>query len=1366
MQNYHKHSYYSNIFTPDSAASYEDYAKRAVELGHKVLSSVEHGWQGYYYECFELAKKYNLKFVFGVEAYWVKGREKEYLVGENKKSEEIYAKDRSNHHIVILAKNESGRQAINDVISEANISGYYFKPRLDIDLILSLPPEDVFVTTACIAFSGYDDIDDIILQFYNHFKDNFMLEVQYHNTEKQISWNKHLLELHQKYGIKLIVGMDSHYIHESEAWQRDAILEAKNMFYEDESDWYMDYPDDETTLQRFLEQGVLSKNLVKEAMDNTDIILTFDDYDDVPIFNKEIKLPTLYPEKTQEEKNTIYRNLIESKLSEYLKTIPESEHEKYRNGIKSEVDTYIDTGMTDYPLIDYAIVKDAVEHGGQITDTGRGSAVGFMTNTLCGFSKVDRFKSAIKLYPERFISKSRILENHNLPDIDLNVGNAEVFEESQIRILGRDHTYPMIAFGTLKKKAAFKLYARAKGMEFELANNISNQIGRYDEALKHAEDDERDHIRIYDFVSKEYWDYIDQSSEYWGIVSDKKKAPSAYLLYQGDIRKEIGLIKCKSESTKKEYITCVIDGAIAENYKFLKNDILTVNVVTLIDSVFKRIGIEHFDVNKLIELVTGNQEVWDLYANGFTMGMNQVEQPGTRVKCMAYKPQNVSELSAFVAAIRPGFKSMYDRFENREHFNYGIKTLDNLIQTKELPVSYIFFQEQLMTILNYAGFPMDQCYGIIKAIAKKHPEKVRPLKAKFIEGMTEKLLEEGISPKAADDYSQRIWTIVNDNCGYGFNCVSGSTKIIRAATGKYELPTIEEMYKIKNDFEYAKATGHESLRKKYKTNGYGKALSLCDDGKLRLNEIIDIYEAGIRQTYKVTTESGCYLICTDNHRFPTPSGKKRLDELNVGDLLYCKGEYTKKPFNANLTDGGFEPNYPSKGQCGFQRRKNGVSVVFVAYGKTRRKNRDSCEMCGKQYEDGERFEVHHIDFDRKHNEESNYQWLCCSCHKKIHYANGRTKRYEKGINTYLSPIVSIEPHKIEMTYDIEMASPYHTFVSESGLVTSNSSHAYCMALDSLYQAWQKATYPYEFYEVLLQFYSDKGKKDKVVALKSEMKQAFGIGEGEYKFRRDNRSFSIDKRRHVINPCLSSLKNFSQSIADQLYELRDLKCEHFTDLLLHMRQNTGIGMARIEDLIQIGYFSEFGNVNTLLHVYQSFDCLFDKAKKILKKRVAKNKVESYGLTEELVRAFCGKETDATFLMVDVYSILCELETVEFAELPSYELASYEQAIAGKTERVDTLHRGVVIITDINDKHTPFLKCHRLGSGKTQEFKIAKPIFANNPLVEGDAITILDYTTKNKNKRINGEWRKDPKEKELWVSKYRILKKSKQRKKSDR
>ncbi len=159
----------------------------------------------------------------------------------------------------------------------------------------------------------------------------------------------------------------------------------------------------------------------------------------------------------------------------------------------------------------------------------------------------------------------------------------------------------MIAFGTCKKKSAFKLYARAKNMDFTLANTISNQIEKYDTALKYADDEDKDNISIYDYVDEEYHPYIEASKKYQGIIMDKKKAPCAFVLYSGSIREEIGLIKCKSESTKKEYITAVIDGAIAENYKFLKNDILKIDSCLLTDLVYKRIGIKPHTVTQLLD---------------------------------------------------------------------------------------------------------------------------------------------------------------------------------------------------------------------------------------------------------------------------------------------------------------------------------------------------------------------------------------------------------------------------------------------------------------------------------------------------------------------------------------------------------------------------------------------------------------------------------------------------------------------------------------------------------------------------------------------------------------------------------------------
>ena len=653
MQNYHRHTSYSNIMTPDSAVSNEDYARRAVELGQKVICSVEHGWQGYYYEVFELALKYDLKFIFGTEAYWVKDNTE---------------KDKTNNHIIILAKNEQGRREINSILSDANIDGYYFKPRLDEKSILSLTPGNVFITTACVAFWNYgmEETELFVKKLHDKFGNDFRLEVQYHDTSRQKELNSFILEIKKKYGIGLIAGLDSHYIYPEQAKDREYRLEASGITYPEEDGWFMDYPDEETTLERFKLQGVLNEAEIAEAMKASDYLLDFEDI----VLDKEVKLPVprKYKNKTKEERAEIYGKLITKKFKEYMKHVPKSEYQRYFDGVKEEVQVYKNTGMCDYPLIDYEIIKKGVEMGGIITTTGRGSSAGFFTNTLCGFSNIDRFVSPIKLYPERFMSETRILETHSLPDLDLNLGTPEIFEKAQEIVMGEGHAYPMIAFGTLKKKSAFKMLARATNMNFELANTISKQIEAYETDLKHAEDEDKDLINIFDYIDPKYHDYIVQSEKYWGIIDNKKKAPCAFLIYDGDIKSEIGLIKCKTESTKREYITTVIDGAIAEKYKFLKNDLLKVNTVLLTRKVFDRLGIPQFTVPQLSEIVSKDDKTWEIYSNGWTQGINQCEQESAVKKIMRYKPKNISELAAFIAGIRPGFKSMYSKFESREPF--------------------------------------------------------------------------------------------------------------------------------------------------------------------------------------------------------------------------------------------------------------------------------------------------------------------------------------------------------------------------------------------------------------------------------------------------------------------------------------------------------------------------------------------------------------------------------------------------------------------------------------------------------------------------------------------------------------------------
>lgn len=749
----------------DSCVSNEDYAKRAVELGQKVLCSVEHGTCGNYFETVLLARKYGLKSVIGCEAYWVLDR---------------FEKDNTNNHIILLAKSEEGRQSINEILSTANEDGYYYRPRVDVNLLLSLPPKEVMVTSACIAFNGYyseengyTDTDNVILKLAEHFKENFYLEQQYHNFDRQKTWNKHLLELSKKWNIPIIAGLDSHYIFPEQKKIREDMLKENKIKFSDENDFYMDYPDEDEVVRRFKEQGVLSDEQIKTAMDNTDVITDFVDYSTVRLFTDEVKLPTLFPNETQEQKNKRYRHLISKLFSKYMKDKgiekTDPRYKTYFDAVKNEIKVYEDTGMTDYPLLDYYIVKHGKELGCHMTYTGRGSAVGFLTNTLCHFSNVDRITSKIKIYPERFLSTTRILQTKSLPDIDLNVDDRNLLMKAQEDILGKDHSVPMISYNTLKSKNAFKMYARIKGVEASIANEITKAMDQYEEDLKNADNGDKDSIHIEDYVDEKYLSYLEDSKSFLGIVNGKSMAPSAVLIYQGSIRREIGLIRCKSDATKKEYICADIDGKMADTFKLLKNDLLQVNVWSLIPKIFERAGVPILTIDELIKTTENDQDTWNIYQNGICCNVNQFEGIGTQSKVKKYKPKNVSELSAFIAAIRPGFKSMYDRFEAREDFSYGIPLIDNTIRTEELPVSFILFQENVMNILNLAGIPMDRTYQAIKDISKKHTDKVLALQGEFSKGMVEKLIETGTDASEAEEITQRIWKIVSDNSRYSFN---------------------------------------------------------------------------------------------------------------------------------------------------------------------------------------------------------------------------------------------------------------------------------------------------------------------------------------------------------------------------------------------------------------------------------------------------------------------------------------------------------------------------------------------------------------------------------------------------------------------
>lgn len=461
------------------------------------------------------------------------------------------------------------------------------------------------------------------------------------------------------------------------------------------------------------------------------------------------------------------------------------------------------------------------------------------------------------------MTAERILETQSIPDLDQNVAEQDIFAEGQAQVCGRDHAVQMLAYGTQKASAAWKMFAKSQDIDFATANEVSAQIKRYENKLRTVDEEEKDSVDIMDFIDKKFHEIYIRSTEYQGIITSWSPAPCAFLLYQGSIRRKIGLVKIKDK------MCCAMDGHWAEKNHFLKNDLLRVAVVDLINKGYHRAGLKVPTVNELLAMCPPDDIVWGIYRKGCTLGINQVEQPGTASRVGVYAPTNISELCAFIAAIRPGFKSMYKTFESRQDFSYDVKPFDELLRTDELPQSFCLYQEQQMAALNFAGFPMKECYAAVKNIAKKRKEKVLAYRERFINGFSKKLIEqEHLDEKTALEKTDMVWKIIEDSASYSFNaCVTGDT-MFRKADG-----TVESVYKLWDH-------GPDSWNI--------KGLSLTNDGQLVENELVSVKYAGRRTALRIVLKNGAHIDCTHNHKFPTPAGEKRFDQLKVGDELYVR----------------------------------------------------------------------------------------------------------------------------------------------------------------------------------------------------------------------------------------------------------------------------------------------------------------------------------------------------------------------------------------------------------------------------------------------------------------------------------------------
>lgn len=717
--NYHKHDHYGNPWISDVVVKPENYIKRAQELGHTTVFTTNHGVTGSIFDWLTQTKDTDLKLVYGMEAYFVRS----YDADEDGK------RDRSNKHLIIIAMNNDGVMQLNDIMSTAHGEGFYYRARVDADRLFSLNPRDFVITSACVA--GIWDDPELLLACKRHFGDNFFLELQPHNIDLQKTVNQQMLEFSRSAGIPIIHANDSHYIYPGDKNYREIYLRGHDMFYKDdnavESDMILDYPDDDTILERYERQGILTRSEAELALHNT---LVFDNCEKITLINDDIKLPQI--SKTPNED---LKKIINDRWLEERKSIPKDEWPKYLEAIREEVKVVEDTHMANYFLIDYNVAKSAQEEfGGRLTNTGRGSAPSFYITKMLGLTDIDRVDAPITLFPSRFMSVERILGSRSLPDIDLNTADRVPFIKATKKLLGEENCEWMLSWKPLQAASAFRLYCKGSGMEISEYDSVAKDLDSYRDDPK-------------------WKDIIKGSERFIGVIDSVSESPCSMLLYDKSVRKEIGLVR-----TSKGVLCCMLDGYNCDKYKYLKNDYLTVTIWAIIKDVCELANIPIPTIRELDNLL--DDKTYKIYEDGITCTINQADSEfGTGI-AMRYKPHSVSDMSAFVAILRPGCASLLQDFADRKPYTTGVPELDDLLTEGSHRMIY---QELIMKYLIWLGIPETGSYDIIKKIAKKK------FKEPELKELKDKLLAGWVNRVGKEDGFKETWDVVEDAARYSFN---------------------------------------------------------------------------------------------------------------------------------------------------------------------------------------------------------------------------------------------------------------------------------------------------------------------------------------------------------------------------------------------------------------------------------------------------------------------------------------------------------------------------------------------------------------------------------------------------------------------
>ncbi len=752
----HNHSHYSIL---DAISTIDGIVESAVQNKMPAVALTDHGVLFGALEFYIKAKEAGIKPIIGSEIYIVtEGSRFDKTRGSRDEESDLAVRNKKTHykHLVLLAKNEIGWKNLMKLITIAHTEGFYYKPRIDLD-VLERHREGLVALSACIGGvvssylidGNYEGAKKMAIKFKELFGDDFYLEIQNHFIDKELPVLQGMPRLAKELGIKLVATNDCHYIKQEHAIPHNIFISIQDknsvkdiyqlkygtdqVYFKNAEEMYKafkDFPEAIETTLEIAEKCNLKIELGKNYLPHFPIP------EDAGVKTPDEYLEKLAFEGLQRRYKTITKE-IESRL-------------------RYELDVIKKMGFSTYFLIVHDFISQARKMGVAV-GPGRGSAAGSIVSYALGITNIDPLK--YDLLFERFLNPERV----SMPDIDVDFADdkRELVIDYVKKKYGEKSVAQIITFGTLSSRAVIRDVGRVLGISLQTIESITKNIPVI-EGKPMSLSEALEKVPELEWLKTTNDPKLKELVRYALTLEGLNRHPSTHaagvVIAPGDISDYVPLYQTPQTELMTQY-----DKDYLEKAGLLKIDMLGLRTLTVIVNTLKLIKQNHGIEINIDEIPLDDEKTFQLLGEGRTVGVFQFESSGMQEYLRKLKPTNIHDLAVMNALYRPGPMQMIDDYIARKHGEKPVEYLHPKLEPilKET-FGIVVYQEQVMQIANQiAGFSLAKADLMRRAMGKKDKELMAKQRDEFIEGA----VKNGIDRKIAES----IFDMLEKFASYGFN---------------------------------------------------------------------------------------------------------------------------------------------------------------------------------------------------------------------------------------------------------------------------------------------------------------------------------------------------------------------------------------------------------------------------------------------------------------------------------------------------------------------------------------------------------------------------------------------------------------------